>query len=71
MKTISIPVSDELYELYLKNENTVNAALKSSIQNELRAELPDRMELVKVICRAKAPVCNWRDMEIQILRGSL
>lgn len=71
MKTISISVSDELYALYIKNENKVIAALKSSIQNELGAESPDRMEFVKVICRAKAPVCNWHDMEIQILKGSL
>lgn len=71
MKTISIPVSDELYEFYLKNESMIVEALKVAIKQELNAEKLDRMDLVKVICRAKAPVCNWHDMEIQIMKGSL
>lgn len=71
MKTISISVTDEMHDLYLKNESKVNEALKFAVSNELSAENLDRMDYVKVICRAKAPVCNWHDMEIQILKGAL
>lgn len=71
MKTITIPLPDDLHALYLKNEDRVNEALKVAVKNELSAEGLDRMDFVRVICRAKAPVCNWHDMEIQIMKGSL
>lgn len=71
MKTISVPVPDDLYEVYLKNESKINTALKTVVQNELKVTSADRLEYVKVICRAKAPVCNWHDMELQILKGAL
>jgi len=29
----------------------------------------DNLELVKIICRTKAPVCNWTDMEQQMMKG--
>lgn len=71
MKNILIPITDEHYEIYLANQERVNDALKAAVINELSAEALDRMEFVKIICRAKAPVCNWHDMELQILKGSL
>jgi hypothetical protein len=71
MKTISIPVPEELVKLYLENETRVVDVLKSALASELDSLALDRMEYVRVICRAKAPVCNWHDMELQILKGSL
>jgi chorismate mutase len=60
-----------MHELYLKKEGELNKALIKTLQNELITSVEDRLEFVKVICRAKAPVCNWHDMELQILKGSL
>lgn len=71
MKTITITISDELHGLYTKREDTLAPMLKVAVENEIRLQPTDRLEYVKVICRAKAPVCNWHDMELQILKGSL
>lgn len=70
MKTLTIAVSDELHGLFTEKEDTLTPLLKVAVENEIRLQ-PDRLEYVKVICRAKAPVCNWHDMELQILKGAL
>jgi hypothetical protein len=31
----------------------------------------ERLELVKIITRTKASVCNWEDLERQIMRGAI
>lgn len=71
MKTITISLSDELHSLYVKKEDALIPMLQIAVENEIRLQPIDRLEYVKVICRAKAPVCNWHDMELQILKGAL
>jgi hypothetical protein len=31
----------------------------------------DKLELVKIITRAKGPVCNWKDLEKEIMKGAI
>lgn len=34
-------------------------------------EIKERLELVKIITRTKASVCNWEDLERQIMKGAI
>lgn len=71
MKTISIAVSDEMHALYLEKKEEVDAVIRAALEDKFSTDLAARMEYVRVIWRAKAPVCNWHDMELQIMRGAL
>jgi len=71
MKMMTIPVSEKVYELFLKNETLVLEIIEKALEGHLGESSVDRQEFVRVICRAKAPVCNWHDMELQIMKGSL
>ena len=45
---------------------------KDSPQKKIRAEEIDkRLEYVKIITRTKASVCNWDDLEKQIMKGAI
>lgn len=71
MKTITIPVTDELHAIYLEKKEEMEAVLKNALEEKFSTELSQREEYVRVIWRAKAPVCNWHDMELQIMKGAL
>lgn len=59
-------------ELNIRVPNKKLAAVKKVIQKELeKDELRNRLELVKIITRTKAPVCNWRDLEREIMKGAI
>ena len=34
-------------------------------------EIKNRLESVKIITRIKGPVCNWDDMEKEIMKGAI
>jgi hypothetical protein len=46
--------------------------IKNLVREELEKDkLNYRLELVKIITRAKGSVCNWKDLEEEIMRGSI
>lgn len=49
-------------------EQFVREALAQRLMQADSAEA--RLELVRTICRAKASVCNWGDLEREILEAS-
>ena len=59
-------------ELNISVPNKKLAAVKRAIQKELEKDkLENRLELVKIITRTKAPVCNWKDLEKEIMKGAI
>lgn len=71
MKIITIQVSDKIHHLFMKNKSKVEEIVEKTLAEQADEIAVDRLEYVRVICRAKAPVCNWHDMELDIMKGSL
>lgn len=73
MTKISMEIPDELAQFF---ENADKAFLQAEFSKLLRKEksLSDAggaEELVRVITRSKARVCNWEDLEREIIKGSI
>lgn len=73
MTKITLEIPDNLAQFF---ETTDKAFIEAEFTKLLRkekslSEAGGAEELVRVITRSKARVCNWEDLEREIIKGSI
>ncbi len=59
-------------ELKIEVPTTKIKKIKKMVDKELKNNsLNNKLESVKIITRAKGPVCNWKDLEKEIMKGAI
>jgi len=48
-----------------------NAVGRKSSHAKQKSEIEQRLEYVRIITRTKSTVCNWHDLERQIMKGAI
>ncbi|MCB0420254.1 MAG: hypothetical protein KDD61_04620 [Bdellovibrionales bacterium] len=71
MAKIEIEVSEEIYSLFQQEPEYYQNLLREQLTKACRQRHRNPTDWVKTLTRLKTPVCNWTDLEQQILRGAL
>lgn len=67
-KTWSVVLPEEMTRFFEARPEIALAALKEAFASHQEER---RLEAVRIITRAKAPVWNWRDLEKEIFKGAI
>ena len=72
MVNLELNLPDELEKDFNENREKYTAQMEKALIKLIRdSSQLGRLEMVKTITRAKAPVLNWQDLEREIFEGGI